>query len=137
MFHDAGTNGPGSTGWQSYTDPRCRYTWLRRWINDLLALRALAEEGSRSEEEPLRERVLAALTEPQRKMVVYRWNRKSGASFDAIIRDVPGAFRQVTLANSATITDKVKRIRQRPEKANLRVQLEVSGQRLRLVFLPG
>ena len=90
-------------------------------------------------EPPLRERVLDVLTEQQRKVVEYLWDRKTGAGFDAIA-GIPGAFRQGTVPNDDTIKDKVKTIRERLEKADLpmsQVLFEVSGRRLKLILPPG
>jgi len=92
--------------------------------------------GSEPSEPPLLEKVLDVLTEQQRKVVEYLWEKKSGASFDAI-KTIPGAFRLGTSPNDDTIKDKIKKMNGRLQKKALPVSLEVSGRRVKVFRSPG
>lgn len=107
---------------------------IRRERAKLLA-QATPDTGA-SEPPPLREQVLAALTENQRNVVEYLWDHKAGASFDTI-KGIPGAFRQGTSADDDTIKEMVKKANRRLQGESLPVSLSVSGRRLILNLPPG
>jgi hypothetical protein len=96
-----------------------------------LAAYSWHEDRSSKDDVPLRERVLDVLTPQQRKVIEYLWDRKSGASFDAIA-EIRGAFS--CSPSDEAIKDKIKKIRRRLEKTGLSVFLERSGRRLKLIL---
>jgi len=98
---------------------------------------ALAEhKRPKPEEPPLKEQVLDALTEQQRKILECLWDCKHGLTFDKIM-NIPGAFRSGSSRSDQTIKDKVKAIRLKLDKKGLPDILKVSGRRLILDLPPG